>query len=703
MDGKVTIDAGFKLRSRSLESVASSSRQPNDMDLVVRQLNSGHQSGLERLKNSMLRLMKAQSHWRRLAATEGGDCSEPSSPTVGQNKTKAEGASHEPLAARRGQPVPSALKLVPARPSLVSSFHPEVPIQLRSPSSASTPLSDVPGFLPATGVDKRGSIDVEDMCTSLRHLVSPIIPDSAKKECISPSQSYRQVVEPAEVPDNSARETIQTPVEEWGFASELEGVYGNNPFSYFDSQERMPSFIRPLSITPDVVAENTETQQSSGFLAASVSKFPEPPTDGTIPPPIPHITISGDELVPECSPTQTRSSLSSSATGDLSDPADGDGTPIRATASSTETSPRSSEDKDEPLAIRRLTLLARSSVSLLKVEDFSSAGSLPSLVQETVKSATKIVRFASEIEEHPSPGGPEVTYPPCGRQRPRSLSVPPPQKGSFRNRTFLQPEACKHERLSRSQPTTLPSRIPQKRTFARIGTYGQSLATGDRLAPAGLESEKEGRKRLSSLIPVMGLKASRAQFSPNIGKAGDGKWVVGRGGGLYAPPKQPNRTPAPQSAQPQQKTLLATSWSTTLRQYVKGGDPGGEKRGISRLQSPRRRGELDFPASSVGKKSLLPVKKASFFRDGLSKATPLREAHRTEKGGRTVGGSDDSEGNVIGSVDKTGGISYIAPPKVKEKSRSQGRAKGERQGTLTATTRTLKPVQIRNLLGRFTT
>lgn len=703
IDGKVTIDTGFKLRSRSLESIASTSSEPNNTDLVVRQLDSGHQSGLERLKNSMLRLMRVQSHRRHLTAAEGGERSKLSPPTTGQNAIKdkiVEGVPHEPLAVRRGQQVPSALNLVPTRRDpLVSPYNPDFPaLFCGSSSAADTHLSGATGFLPVSGADKRESIDVEDMCTNLRYLVSPIISNSTETEDIPQSRS--PVADPAEAPKNVVSET---PVGEWNFASELEGMYGDDPFSYFDSKERMPSFIRPLSMTPDIVTEDAETQRSSGSSVTSVSTFPEPPIDTLILPPVPHITISGDEPAPEYPPTQTCSSLSSSATEDLLERAGDDEVSVRTTASPTETSPRSSEDKDEPLAIRRLTLLARSSVAMLKAEDFPSAGNLPSLAQETLKSTTKIVRFASETEEHASLGNREATCPPCGRQRPRSSSVPPPQKGSLRNQIFLQTDACKHERLSRSQPTTLPSRIPKTRTFARVGLYGQHPVTMDTLAPARLENGNEGRKRLSSLIPVAGLKAPRVPFSLNSEKAGGGKRAIDRSSRLYVSLKQPNRTPTLQSAQPQQKTPLATSWSMTLRQYVKGGDPSGEKRGISHPKPLRSRGETNSPPNtSLGTKSLLPVKKTSFFRDGVGKTTSIGEPHnRTEERWRTVGRGDDSEGNVIGSVDKTGGISYIAPPKVTERSRPQGRVKGEKQGPSTVATRTLNPVQIRSLLGRF--
>ena len=667
MNGKVTIDTGFKLRSRSLESIVSSSSVPNNVDLVVRQLDSGHQSGLERLKISMLRLMKAQSTLRRPIATEG-ERSKLSFPAVGQNRTKvkiAGRASRELLAARRGQRVPSTLKLVPTRNhSPVSTYNSDIPTPFRESSAVGTPLPEA---------DKRESIDVEDMCTNLRYLVSPIILDPARKEGIPLSQSGHPAAVPTDDSVNGVSETPQTPVEEWNFASELEGTYGDDPFSYFDSQERMPSFVRPLSMTPDIVAENTET---SGLSVTSVSTFPEPPVSISIPPPVPRITISEDEPALEYSSVETRSSLASSATEDILYSADHDEMPMRTTASSAGSSPRTSEDKDQPLAIRRLTLLARSSVAIPKLEDFPSAGNLPSLAQETLKRATKMVRFASEVEEHTSLGNPVVTCPPCARQRPRSSSVPPPQKSSFRNQTFLQLDVFKHERLSRSQPATLPSRIPQKRTFTRTG---QHPVTKDTLAPAESRNRNEGIKRLSSLIPITGLKAPYAPFSLNHEKAGGGKRAIDRSSKVYVSLKQPSRTPPPEFVKPQQKTPLATSWSMTLRQYVKGGDPSSEKRGISRSQSPKRRGELNLPPRPyVGTKSLLPVKKTSFFRDGFNRAIPPSETHdhtESERHGRAVGRSDNLEGNAIGSVDKTGGISYIAPPKVRERSQSQGRVR----------------------------
>jgi hypothetical protein len=127
-----------------------------------------------------------------------------------------------------------------------------------------------------------------------------------------------------------------------------------------------------------------------------------------------------------------------------------------------------------------------------------------------------------------------------------------------------------------------------------------------------------------------------------------------------------------------------------------------------RSPSPRCDGKLDrLPGSPVGRrdgrKSSLPVKKASFFRDGVSKVTPVSRAHdRTEEQGRDLDGDGDVEGNAVGSMDKTGGISYIAPPKVRVVLQSRGRVKDERKGTSTARTKTLKPAQIRNLLGRLT-
>ena len=702
IDGKVTIDTGFKLRSRSLESIASSSFQPNNMDLVIRQLDSGHESGLERLKKSMLWLMKAQSHRNYPEVANRREQPE-LYPSMSRGKAEdkiAERTPHDLLAVRRGQPVPSSLKLGSTRYSPpVSPYRPDVPTPFRGSPSAATPL--ITGFLPGSEADKRESINIEDMCTNLRHLVSPIAPNSGKEET-SPSQIGCSVVGPVDVPDGAVGEAPRTPAEDWNFASELEGMYGDDPFLYFDPQERMPSFVRPLSITPDVVMESTGMKQSSGSSATSVSAFPEPPTET---PSVPYIAISEDGPVSERPSSPTWSSLRSSATDsneDLSDSVDSIEVPSRATVSSTKTSPRSSEDRDEPLAIRRLTLLARSSVAMLKAEDFSSSGNFFSLAGETSKPTTKIVRFASEPEQPNSLGDQEATSPPCGHQRPRSSSAPPPQKSSFRNQTFLQREECKHDRLSRSQPATLPSRIPKKSPFTRIGTHDQHPVTRNASPPARLDNANKDKKQLSSLIPIVGLKASYALFPLNHEKADDERQAIGHNSRLYVSPKQPSRTPTPQSAQPQQKSLLSTSWSMTLRQYVKGGDPSGEKRKISPSQSPGPRGELN-PNPSVGTKSLLPVKKASLFRDGVAKVTSLNGAHgRTGGRGQAVDRSDGSEGSIVGSVDKTGGISYIAPPKVREtRSRLQGRAKGERQGPPTAGTRTLRPGQIRNLLGRF--
>ncbi|KAF9643471.1 hypothetical protein BDM02DRAFT_3123400 [Thelephora ganbajun] len=727
IDGKVTIDTGFNFRSRSRESIVPSSSEPNNVDLIVRQLDAEHQSGLERLKNSMLRLMKVQSLRRYSAAPKEGKRSELSFSTMAPNKTKdkiAEGISHEPLAVRRGLTVPSTLKLVSTRPlPLVSPYHPDIPTPFRGSLSAATPSFEVTGFSLASAADKRESVDVEDMCTTLRSLVSPTILNPASKGEVSLSQNSS----PATDPGDAVSETPQTPIEDWNFASELEGIYGDDPFSYFDLQERMPSFIRPLSIIPDIVMESAELQRSSGSSATSVSTFPEPPTDTLVLPSIPSIMISGGEPIAENSPAQTRSSFSLSAAAsdeDLVYCGDDDEIHTRVIVSSTDTSPRSSEDNDEPLAIRRLTLLARSSTAMLKLEDLCSTGNLPSslwscsmsLDQETLKPATKIVRFASETEEHTYLADPEATYSPSKRQRPRSSSVPPPQKGSLRNQTFPQREEYRRDgRLSRSQPITLASRIPKKRTFTGIGLSGRHTVAGkrsaealafngrDKLAQARLENENEGRKRLSSLIPVPGLKASSALSSPDRGKR-----APGCNNRLYVSLKQPSRTPTPQSVLPQQKAPLATSWSVTLRQYVRSGDPSGDKRQVPHPPSPRHRGDLSFlPSSPVGtknnRKSSLPVKKASFFRSGVSKLTPTSGVRdRTEGQGSVVRGDGDIEVNAIGSVDKTGGISYIAPPKVRVTPQSRGRDKGERQGPSAIGTRTLRPVQIKNLLGRLT-
>ena len=732
IDGRVTIDTGFRLRSCSRDSIVPSSSEPNNMDHIVRQLDGEHQSGLERLKNSMLKLMKAQSQRRYSTAAREGKYSGLFFSTAGPNKAKegiAEGTPHEPLAVRRGLPVPSTLKLVSTRPlPLVSPYHPDIPTPFRGSLSAATPLFEVTGVFSASAADKHKSIDVEDMCTNLRYLVSPVILKPAGKEETAPPRSYCPATDSMATLHDAVNELPRTPIEDWNFASELEGIYGHDPFSYFDAQERIPSFVRPLSIIPDIVKESTGFQRSSGSSATSVSTFPEPPTDSLTIPPIPYITISGGGPATEHLSAETRLSFPSSAT--ISDKGivnSGNDDDIRtcSIASPTETSPRSSEDKDEPLAIRRLTLLARCSAVIPKAEDFSSTGHLPSspssckvsLAQETLKSVAKIVRFASETKEHTYHAEPGTTYSPSTRQRPRSSTVPPPQKGSLRNQTFLQQDGCKDGRLSRSQPITFPSRIPKKRTFTRIGPSSSNTATGrgstetlalngrDSSAPVGLENESEGRKRLSSPAPVLGLKAS--SVSPSLGRenARGGERAADHNSRPYVSLKQPSRTPTPQPSPPQQKTPLATSWSMTLRQYVKGGDPSGEKRQVSHSPSPGRHGELNYlPVSPVeikgGRKSSLPVRKASFFRDGVSKVTPVSEARNRQ--GPGFCGDEGVEGNAIGSVDKTGGISYIAPPKVRTTpSHSRGRVKGERQGPLTAGTKTLRPVQIRNLLGRL--
>ena len=733
IDGKVTIDTGFKLEPRSRESIVSSSSEPNNVDLLVRQLDSGQQSGLERLKNSMLRLMKAQSQWQYSPLVKGRKRSESPQFSAGSSdETKdkvAEGIHHEPLAMRRGLPAPSTLKLVSTRPPpVIFPCQPHIPSSRGSPTTSShevTWLSSDPSAA------KRESICVEDMCTNLRYLVSPIIPDPANKEEISSSQNCYPTVGPMGAPGNTVGETPLAPLEDWNFASELECVYGDDPFSYFGVEERMPSFIRPLSLTPDVVEENTETRQSSGSLATSVSTFPEPPTDTTTATPNPYITVSGDGAAAESSQARTRLSSSPSATAsdeDILDSGDEGETLASLTVSSTDASPRSSEDKDEPLAFRRLTLLARYSATLPEVEGFSSPGSLPSgtlsrdasPVQETPKPTAKIVRFASETEEHTYLGNLDVIGPPSGYQRPRSSSVPVPQKGSLRNQTFFQQDERTRERLSRSQPVTLPSRIPKKRTFTRTGTSGRHLVA-DQRSPETFEydgreksilacsgNETEGVRQLPSLIPVPGLKVPHAAFSLDREKVDGERRVASRNSRLCVSLKQPVRAPVSQSAQPQQKTSLTTSWSMTLRQYVKGGDSGGERRQALRSPSTKRHGELNFtPSSSTGTKgagkSLLPVKKASFFRDGVSKVATVSGIHRSEGEGQSGSGNGNVEGKAIGLVDKTGGISYIAPSKARAESRSQGRAKGERQGASTVGTRTLRPVQIRNLLGRFAT
>ena len=719
INGKVTIDTGFKLRSRSRGSIVPSSSEPSDMDLIARQLNTGHQSGLERLKNSMLRLMKTQPQRRSSMTAKGRKRSETSFSTAAPIKTKdniTEETSHEPLAVRRGLPVPSTLKLVSTRPLLASPYHPDIPTPFRGSPPANTLLYEASGILSTSTADKHESIDVEDMCTNLRHLVSPVISKSPGKEKITSSQNDRPAAGRMSTPDDAVNEIPRTPIEDWTFASELEGVYGDNPFSYFDAQERMPSFIGPLSKIPNAETERNEMQQCSDSSATSFSTFPDPPADNQAVPRVPYITISGGEPAGEQPAVQAQPSFPSSAIAsdeDLMDSEDNDEMGTSVIVSSTDTSPRSSEDKNEPLAVRRLTLLARSSTAIPGVDYFTSARNLQSssssrsmsLAQGTLKLVTKIVRFAPETEERTYLEGPVATYSSPKRQNPRSSSVPPPQKGSLRNQTFLQQDECKSGRLSRSQPITFPSRIPKKRTFTRIvqgSTEALPIDGRNGLTPPGSEHESEGKKRLSSSIPVLGLKAP--SFDRKNGDSG--RRVVGHNSRLYVSLKQPSRTPKPQSTPAQQRTPLATSWSMTLRQYVKGSGPSDEKRQVSHSPSPRRHGELKFlPASSVGTKedgkSLLPVKKASFFRDGVGKVTPASEVrNRIETGQeRGVGGDDDMEGKAIGSVDKTGGISYIAPPKVRAASQSRGRVTGERQGT--AGTKSLRPVQIRNLLGRL--
>ena len=702
MDGKVTIDTGFKFRSRSLESIASNPSQRNDdMDLVVRQLSSGHQSGLERLKNSMLELMKAQPRWQHSRMAKG-EHSESVSATAHPKKPEdrlTEGTSRNVLAIRRGQPIPSALGLAPASCPHFIPQHLGFSAPFRESPSAVTTLSEEIGPLPASESDKRESINVEDMCTNLRYLVSPIILTSASMGDISPSRSRCPTADPVRVLGIAAMGTSQTPVRDWSFASELERVYGDDPFTHFDIQERMPSFIRPLSTTPDVAIENTETQQSSGSSATSVSAFPVPPTET---PSIPYVTVSGDTLVPVHPSTRTRSSpLSSAAASDEQslDSEDGDEAPAHVAVGSTETSPRSSEDKDEPLAVRRLTLLARSSVAVFKMEDPSPPGSFPSLDREKLKPAPKVVRFVSETEQPIHPGNPQVALLSHSSQRPRSLSVPPPQKGSLRNKTSPKQDERRHERLSRSQPVTLSSRIPKKTPItARIEVPSQCSVTTDTLTPGGLRNRSKGGKRLSSLIPSP--KASNVPVSPDHEKTAGEKRVAGRNSRFFVSLKHPAWPPTPQPAKPQLRAPLATSWSMTLRQYVKGGEQGREKSQMSNPQPLGRHREPNLSqGSSIGTKSLLPVKKGSFFRDGTVKVTPPGGARdRIEGQGQAIWRGDGIEGCIIGSVDKTGGISYIAPPKIRE-ARSQARVKGERQGT---STRTLKPVQIRNLLGRFT-
>ena len=739
IDGKVTFDMGFKSRSRSRGSIVPSSSEPKDVDLIVRQLDAGHQSGLERLKNSMLRLMKVQS--RRCHPTAGGEenRSEPSLPTASPDEAKdkiAEEIHHEPLAVRRGLSVPSALKFVSPLPlPLFSPYYPDIPTPFRGSPSTVTPSLETTRSFVTSAIDRRESINVEDMCTNLRHLVSSTVPNPAEKKELALPQTRSPVTDPANTPSGAVNEATQPP-EDWNFTSELEGAYSDDPFLYFGSQERMPSFIRPLSMIPDVVTESAEMQRSSGSSATSVSTFPEPPIDELAVPSTSCITIPGGGPVAGHPSARTLPSFPSSATNssvttsdeDLVGPGDSDETHTCIVISSTNTSPRSSEDKDVPLAIRRLTLLAHSSAVTPRAEGFSSAGDPPSspsncsisLAQTTLKPATKSVRFASETEEHAYVANPEVTYSPSGPQRPRSSSVPPPQKGSLRNQAFLQRREPKNERLSRSEPITFPSRIPTKRPFVRIGLSGRHSTTGkrsrespelggrDTFTPAGLGKENEGRKLLPSLIPVLGPKVSPVPSSLDRGKVHGEKRTAGRNISHYISSKQPSRTPTPQSAPPQQKTSLATSWSMSLRQYVKGGDISGEKRHVPHSLSTKRDTELDVrPAPLVGtrdgRKSSLPIKKTSFFRDGVSKVTPVGRAFdRTEGEGRGARGGDDMEGSVVGSVDKTGGISYIAPPKLREASRSLGRAKEERRGLSIAGTRPLRPAQIRNLLGRLT-
>jgi len=718
IDGKVTIDMGFKMRSRSCESIVpSSSEQTN----IIRQLDDGHQSGLERLKNSMLRLMKVQSQWRHSMVAKAGKPSEVSFSTVAPNKTKektAKGTSHEPLAVRRGLPVPSTLKSTSTH-SLppVSPYHPDIPTPFRGSPSAATPL--VTRFLPTSAACKRESIGIEDMCTNLRSLVSPVIFKPAGTEEITSSHSSHSATDPMNASDDAMDETPRTPIEDWNFGSKLEGVHGGDPFSYFDGQERMPSFIRPFSIIPDIVTENTETQRCSGSSATSVSTFPEPPIDNLAGPLIPYITVSGSGPIAEHLRAGARLSFSSPSIASNeglvdSEDSDGMGACVVQVVDSTDTSPRSSGDKDEPLAIRRLTLLARSSAVIPIDDESSPSGCSISLAQGTLKPAAKIVRFAPKTEERTYLADPIDTHSPPDCQRPRSSSAPPPQKCSLRNQTFPQRGECKDGRLSSSQPITFPSRIPKKRTFGRVGlshmvtdqksTETLSLGGRDGLTLPELEHTGEARKRLSSLTPVPGLKPSSALSSLTSESADDGKRATGRNSRLYVSLKQPSRTPTPQSAPPQQKAPLATSWSMTLRQYVKGGDTSSEKRQVPYSTSPRPHGFL--PVSPVGKKddrkSSLPVKKASFFRDGVGKATTVSKVRdRTEVQGRSVGRDDGAEGKVIGSVDKTGGISYIAPPKVRATPQPRGRVKGETQSHLTAGTKTLRPVQIRNLLGRL--
>lgn len=720
IDGEVTADMGHMPMSYSREFIVPSSSEPNNIDLIARQLDAGSQSGLERLKTSMLRLIKAQSQRRRPTVIEGESHSEVRLRAAAADKAEnpvAEATTSNPLAVRRGLPIPSTLKLVSNRPiPLVSPYHPDIPTSFQA-----TTLLEATGSSLIATVNKHKSIDVEDMCTNLRSLVSPIISTPCGREEIRSSQSYQLATDPMIASDDTGNGIPRAPIEDWNFASELEGTYGDNPFSYFDGQERMPSFIRPLSVIPDIVTESTQIQRCSASSATLVSTFPEPPAGNLVVPPIPRITISRGGPVAENLTTQARLSFSSSAPisgQDLVDSADEDDIHTCATTNSTDVSPRSSEDKDEPLAIRRLTLLAQSSAA---VDNFPSAWNLqpsPSLAQGTFKPVAKIVRFSPEAEEHIYLADPVATYPPPNRQRPRSSSVPPPQKGSLRNQTFHQRDECEDGRLSRSQLITFPSRIPKKRTLTKIGRSGrhtaisqkstEALSLGGReyLAPTGLEHANEDRKRLSSMIPVPGLKVSSALPPLDCETTAGGKRVTGRNSKLYISLKQPSRTPTPQPAKPHQKTPLATSWSMTLRQYVKGGDTSDGKRQVPHPPFPRRQGEIRLlPVSSVGmkddRKSSLPVKKASFFRDGIRKVTSVEANNRADVRRRGLGEDDHAEGETIGSVDKTGGIGYIAPPKARATLQSRGNVKDERQGYPTAGAKTLRPMQIRNFLGRL--
>ena len=723
IDGKVTTDTGHMPASRSREFIVPSSSEPNNIDLIAQQLDAGSQSGLERLKTSMLRLIKAQSQKRCPGAMEeerrSGECLG----TAVANEAKdtvAETTTPNSLAVRRGLPVPPALKLVPNRPiPLVSPDRTEIPT-----SFYATTLLEVTESLPTSTADKHKSIDVEDMCTNLRSLVSPVISRSCGKEEVRLSQSYRPATDPMIISGHAVNEAPRAPIEDWNFASELEGTYGDNPFSYFDVQERMPSFIRPVSVIPDLVTENTQIQRYSASSATLVSTFPEPPAGNPAVPLIPRITISGGGPVAENLKTQARLSFSSSTPisgQDLADPEDEDDIHTCATTHSTGVSPRSSEDKDEPLAIRRLTLLARSSTMIAQMGDSPPVGNLQpsrSLVQGSFKPATKIVRFSPEAEEHIYLANPVATYPPPNHQRPRSSSAPPPQKGSLRNQSFHQRDECKDERLARPQPIAFPSRIPKKRTLPRIDLSGRhpainqksaealSLGGREHLAPVESEHTNEGRKRLSSLTPAPGLKASSALPPLDCETTADGKRVTGRNSRLYVSLKQPSRTPTPQPAKSQRKTPLATSWSMTLRHYVKGGDTSDEKRQVPHSPFPRRQGETRFlPVSSGGakddRKSSLPIKKASFFRDGVRRIASAEVNSRADVRRRDLSEDGHAEVETVGSVDKTGGISYIAPPKARATSQPRGKVRDERQGYSAAGAKTLRPAQIRHLLGRL--